>query len=99
MGLCSGYIRDESNHPISGSIITVVGTNITEKTDDTGRYGIALPVGIYTIEIVAKGFYENESEVKISEKKQGPVILMINLKKNNNVWGIPRLGFVLLTGN
>lgn len=46
----------------------------------------------------AEGYLAHETLVQINSTSKIPVVLMFNLKKDMDFYGIPRLAFVLLTG-
>jgi hypothetical protein len=57
-GSIRGQITDPSASVIPNAAIHVTGGGQTrdEKTDNTGRYTIAIPPGQYTVRITAPGF-------------------------------------------
>lgn len=94
-----GYIRDQSNRPVPRAVIQIIGKNITEIADENGKYGVPLPVGNYTVKVIAQGYFSYVTSVAITRfNEEIPVVFMVDLKKDTSFWGIPRLVFVLLTG-
>ncbi|KAJ8958532.1 hypothetical protein NQ318_002327 [Aromia moschata] len=92
-----GYVRDESNRSIPETKVKIVEKNITVFSDDTGKYGVPLPPGKYTVTFQHSGYFDDIKIVDVNNVNAFPKIVMITLKKNSNVLGIPRLAFVILT--
>ncbi|CAG9814957.1 unnamed protein product [Phaedon cochleariae] len=93
-----GYIQDYSGHPIPTATITVLEKNVTVFSDKSGKYGVQLPPGDYTIKVKASGYHPNVKLVTLNKINQFPKVVMVQLKKDTNFFGVPRLAFVLLTG-
>ncbi|KAJ8985210.1 hypothetical protein NQ317_018239 [Molorchus minor] len=93
-----GYVRDDSNHPCRKPKCTSWKKNITLFTDENGKYGIPLPPGKYSVVFDRSGYFGDVKIVDVNNVNAFPKVVMVTLKKNANVLGIPRLAFVLLTG-
>lgn len=72
--------------------------NFTVSANKNGKYGIPLPPGKYTLKIDGRGYYTNVKIVDVNDVNEFPKVVVVTLKKNLNVLGIPRLAFVILTG-
>jgi outer membrane protein assembly factor BamB/subtilisin family serine protease len=56
-GTLTGNIIDASTKdPISGAKVEVIGTPVTGKTDQEGKYQVTLPDGSYEIRVIATGY-------------------------------------------
>lgn len=96
--LFSGYVKDYSDHPVSKAQIKVVEKNLTISADENGKYGFPLSPGKYTLKIDAKGYYGNVKIVDVNAINEFPKVVVVTLKKDLSVLGMPRLVFVILTG-
>lgn len=76
----------------------VVEKNLTVFADENGKYGMPLPPGKYTLKINGKGYYTDVKIVDVNDVNEFPKVVVVTLKKDTNVLGIPRLAFVILTG-
>lgn len=56
-----------------------------------------LPVGTYTVIVDAYRYFKHVKLVLINDPNV-PKVAVFTLKKNNTIWGVPRLAFVTLTG-
>uniref|UniRef100_A0A6P7FUX0 Carboxypeptidase D n=1 Tax=Diabrotica virgifera virgifera TaxID=50390 RepID=A0A6P7FUX0_DIAVI len=93
-----GYVSDYSNHPVVKAKITIPEKNLTVSVDESGKYGIPLPAGNYTVRFDALGFYPDVKLVGISAASNLPTVVMVKLKVNSTFYGIPRLAFVFILG-
>ncbi|XP_056640520.1 carboxypeptidase D [Diorhabda sublineata] len=93
-----GYVQDRFNHPIAEAKIIVLETNLTVFADQSGKYGIPLPPGNYTIKYKAFGFYPNVKLVQVKPFGNYPTVVIVKLKVDSTFYGIPRLAFIFLTG-
>ncbi|KAJ8930584.1 hypothetical protein NQ314_016596 [Rhamnusium bicolor] len=93
-----GYIKDESNHPVPNAAINIIEKNLTVSADKSGKYGIPLPPGKYTVKVVAGGYFSDVKIVDVNNINAFPKVVVVTLKKNSYVLGIPRLAFVILAG-
>ena len=62
-----GVVSDESDSPIVGANVIVVGTDLGSAADADGYYSIDLGVGSYTLIASAIGYESQSSEVSIKE--------------------------------
>ncbi|XP_050292877.1 carboxypeptidase D [Anthonomus grandis grandis] len=92
-----GYILDTLNHPIAAAKLLIKEPNITAQADENGRFGVPLPLGTYTVIVDASGYFRDVTLVPVNDAEV-PQVVMFALKKNNTVWGIPRLAFITLGG-
>ena len=60
-----GVVSDESNNPIVGANVIVVGTDLGSAADADGYYAIDLAPGSYTLTATAIGYEPQSSEVSI----------------------------------
>ncbi|KAF5285144.1 hypothetical protein FQA39_LY16833 [Lamprigera yunnana] len=93
-----GYIRDNLNHPIPQAELKVIEKNYTIYSDKEGKYLIELGHGKYTIKVTAEGYSENIKYIDASTAKALPKYVIFTLAKNNNVMGLPRIVFIIVTG-
>jgi hypothetical protein len=66
-----GVVSDESNNPIIGANVIVVGTDLGSAADADGYYSIDLEAGSYTLTASAIGYESQSSEVSIKEGDAG----------------------------
>ncbi len=66
-----GVVSDESNNPIVGANVIVVGTDLGSAADADGYYAIDLAPGSYTLTATAIGYEPQSSEVSIKEGDKG----------------------------
>ncbi|XP_044260416.1 carboxypeptidase D isoform X2 [Tribolium madens] len=92
-----GYVRDNYNHPIAAASIKIIEKNVTIKTDNEGKYSVAMPPGTYTLSVSASGFHSSIKYFTI-DGVVGSHVVMFTLVKDNTMWGMPRLAFVIVMG-
>ncbi|XP_076253987.1 carboxypeptidase D svr [Rhynchophorus ferrugineus] len=92
-----GYVNDDQNHPVVNAKLFVKEANETVYTDGDGKFGVPLPVGTYTVIVDAYRYFKHVKLVLINDPNV-PKVAVFTLKKNNTIWGVPRLAFVTLTG-
>ncbi|MCZ8228203.1 TonB-dependent receptor plug domain-containing protein [Flavobacterium sp.] len=76
----TGVIIDQTSTPIVDTTIEIIELNIATKTDEDGKFSIALPSGEWTLKISHFG-YENHSYKINTNSKQN---IQIQLKKRTN---------------
>jgi outer membrane cobalamin receptor len=76
----TGVIIDQTSTPIADATIEIIELNIATKTDEDGKFSIALPSGEWTLKISHFG-YENHSQKINTNSKQN---IQIQLKKQSN---------------
>lgn len=91
-----GYVKDNLNHPISNALIDIIEANVTVLSDSNGKYSVSVPPGTYSIDVSANGYYKNTKYLTIDSVN--PQLVMFTLVKDSNVWGMPRLVFVIFMG-
>lgn len=66
----SGTVADPSGAKVTHAKVHVSGTKLEKDTttDDTGRFSVALPPGVYNVMIVSPGFEPYITTVKLTEK-------------------------------
>ena len=62
-----GVVSDESNNPIVGANVIVVGTDLGSAANADGYYSVELEAGSYTLTATAIGYEPQSSEVSIKE--------------------------------
>ncbi len=62
-----GVVSDESNNPIVGANVIVVGTDLGSAANADGYYSVELEAGSYTLTATAIGYQPQSSEVSIKE--------------------------------
>lgn len=67
VGGVSGYVTlAGTTVPISGALVSVLGTAYSTYTDAGGFYELRMvPVGNYTLRVIAQGYYQAESQITI----------------------------------
>lgn len=96
--LILGYVQDYSDHPIPEASITVLEKNISVYADKTGKYGVALSPGNYTVRYEARGYHPNVKLVYLNDITNFPKVVMVKLRIDSSFYGIPRLPFVFIIG-
>ena len=62
-----GVVSEESNNPIVGAKVIVVGTDLGSAANADGYYSVELEAGSYTLTATAIGYQPQSSEVSIKE--------------------------------
>lgn len=94
-----GYVRDNLNHPIKNAEIYIKEKNVTIVSDNDGQYNTVLLPGNYTFVVKASGFVETIKLIDVSNLNNIPNYVMITLPKDETVLGLPRMAFIIITGN
>jgi len=69
-----GVVSDESNNPIVGANVIVVGTDLGSAADADGYYSIDLGAGSYTLTASAIGYESQSSEASIKEGDNSRIV-------------------------
>lgn len=72
--------------------------NKTLYSDKEGKYSAALEPGKYTVKVTVRGYESSIKYVDVNDFNVYPKLVIFTLAKDRNVWGMPRLVFVILTG-
>lgn len=72
--------------------------NKTLYSDKEGKYSATLEPGKYTVKVTVRGYESSVKYVDVSDFNVYPKLVIFTLAKDRNVWGMPRLVFVILTG-
>ena len=65
-GVINGVVVDElSENPISNATVTVLGTPLSTKTNESGQFTITVPEGSYDVRVSAPGFTPMVQPVEI----------------------------------
>jgi len=74
-GFIAGNITDlETNDPIEGAIVTLLGTPLSTNTSGAGEYSIETPVGTYNVTAWAQGYRESIAlNVTVAENETVPM--------------------------
>ena len=67
-GTVRGQVRDKTNRPVAGAIITAKPGGKQVLTDSTGNYRMELPAGRYTLTCSSLGYYTEEEVVEVRER-------------------------------
>lgn len=94
----TGYVRDDSHHSIANAQIVVEEANITLHANAEGKYTILLKPGKYTISVSASGYQPHVKYVEVSSANVYPKLVMFTMVRDKNVFGMPRMAFIVLTG-
>lgn len=93
----SGYVIDENNEPIRNAELTYDNSVHHIRNDKTGAYWILLRPGSHTITASAPGYLQDTKLIVVPHTEKF-TILMFKLERNQNIFGMPRIVFILLTG-
>lgn len=93
-----GFVRDNTNRPISEAAVHVTETNQTTTTDHQGRYNVTLSPGKYTVKVNVDGYESSVKYVDVSGLILVPKFVIFTLVKDASVMGLPRLVFVIFSG-
>lgn len=94
----TGYIRDDSHHSIANAEIVIVEANVTTHSNGEGKYTVLVKPGKYTIKVVASGYEPHVKYVEVTDANVYPKLVMFTMKRDKNVFGLPRMAFVMITG-
>ncbi|XP_049879390.1 carboxypeptidase D isoform X2 [Pectinophora gossypiella] len=103
----TGLALDTSSEPINQAKITVYPINSVvaishNKSDESGRFAVALPVTYLTREVIvtgaAKGYITQQKHYMVNNEKNLTPKIVLKLEKDDNVLGMPRLVFVMVAG-
>lgn len=85
----TGRVTDESNRPVVGASIKVIGTNAGTATDVDGRFSLSIATGKkFEIEITAVGFAtKNITDVEASASQVNEINITL-VAKSNNLQGV-----------
>lgn len=94
-----GYVTNEDDEPILNVILSYDRSPHVIKNGKSGFYSILLPPGNHNVTATAPGYHEETKLVSthLSEIKKYSR-LMFKLIRDDNVMGIPRLVFIMITG-
>lgn len=94
----TGYVRDDSHHSIANAQIVVEEANITTRANEEGKYTVLVNPGKYTVSVSASGYQPHVKYVEVSSANVYPKLVMFIMVKDKNVFGMPRMAFIILTG-
>lgn len=92
-----GYITNEDDEPIKNVILSYDKSPHFIKNGMSGAYSILLRPGNHNITATAPGYIKQIKLVSTSDVNKFSR-LMFKLTRNDNIMGIPRLAFIMLTG-
>lgn len=92
-----GYVTDGNNQPVQNAEITYDGSAHRIRNGKTGAYWIMLPSGAHKVTAKAYGYTEDTKLITTPNLVKF-VPLMFKLNKNQDVLGMPRIVFIILTG-
>jgi iron complex outermembrane recepter protein len=64
--LSGRVLSQEVAAPLSGATVSLVGTELKTRTDDEGRFNLALPPGTHTVRVEFSGFRPVERRVTVA---------------------------------
>lgn len=79
IGTLTGQVLDgESEEPISGATVNVLGTPSSVQADENGQFEITLPVGEYDLQIQAEGYMTTtETNIEIQQNETTDVSVFL----------------------
>ena len=92
-GVIEGRVLDDSNTPVAGAMVSVVGrTTAAAMTDREGRYSLrALPYGPYILSVHSRGYFKSRGRtVQLTTSKAS--IPEIQLARAQKIASDPRVG-------
>lgn len=94
-----GYVTNEDDEPILNVILSYDRSPHVIKNGKSGFYSILLPPGNHNVTATAPGYHEETKLVSthLSEIRKYSR-LMFKLIRDDNIIGIPRLVFIMITG-
>ncbi|XP_046386124.1 carboxypeptidase D [Ischnura elegans] len=98
-----GYIVDEENHPVEGAMVVFNESNhVTKVIWQDGEFWRPLSPGPYVLIASAPNFLPTTKLVYVADSsslKSGKVSqVMITLVRDERVFGLPRMVFIMVTG-
>ncbi|KAG8239376.1 hypothetical protein J437_LFUL019133 [Ladona fulva] len=97
-----GFIVDELSHPITGAIIAMNGSSqITKAIWKDGEFWRPMPPGTYVLTASAPNFMPTTKIVQVADTsvpQSEKVQVVITLVRDQRVFGLPRMIFIMLTG-
>lgn len=94
----TGYVRDDSHHSIAKAKIVVEEANITTYANEEGKYTVLVKPGKYTINVSASGYQPHVKYVEVNSANVYPKLVMFTMVRDKNVFGMPRMAFIIITG-
>ncbi|XP_014480022.1 PREDICTED: carboxypeptidase D-like [Dinoponera quadriceps] len=92
-----GFIANENDEPIENVILSYDKSPHQIKNGRTGAYSILLRPGSHNITVMASGYIKQTKLVSTSDAKKSSR-LVFKLIRDDNIMGMPRLAFIMLTG-
>ncbi|XP_012252341.2 carboxypeptidase D isoform X1 [Athalia rosae] len=93
----SGYVIDENNEPIHGAELLYDDSVHHVYNGKTGAYWILLPAGSHAITARVPGYLQDTKLITTPNIKKFTSV-MFKLQRNQDVFGMPRIVFIILTG-
>jgi len=90
-----GYIINEDGEPIEDAVLSYDKSPRIIKNDKSGFYSILLLPGSHNITATAPGYLKLVSIYSFETHK---LSLMFKLTRDDNIMGMPRLVFIMMTG-
>lgn len=94
----TGYVRDDSHHSIANAKILIEEANMTTFTNEEGKYTVLVNPGKYTISVTASGYQSHVKYVEVTSANVYPKLVMFTMVRDKNVFGMPRMLFIIITG-
>lgn len=92
-----GYITNEDDEPVENVILSYDKSPHFVKSGRVGAYSILLRPGSHNITATASGYIKQIKLISTSDAKKFSR-LMFKLIRDDNIMGMPRLVFIMLTG-
>lgn len=94
-----GYVINEDDEPIKDAVLSYDKSPHNIKSDKSGFYSILLLPGDHNVTATAPGYHDETKLVSMhSFKTRKFYTLVFKLIRDDNVMGMPRLVFVMMTG-
>lgn len=92
-----GHILNEDDEPIEDAVLSYDESPHSIKAGTVGSYFILLQPGSHNVTATAPGYIGQTKLVSMSDMKK-PSMVIFKLIRNDNIMGMPRLVFIMMTG-
>lgn len=93
----NGFIVDENNEPINGAVVSYDNSRHHIQTQENGAFWLLVPAGTHHIYVEAPGYFNITKRVDLALLKESTTV-MLKLRRDETVFGMPRILFVVMTG-
>ncbi|KAK2580979.1 hypothetical protein KPH14_006039 [Odynerus spinipes] len=92
-----GYVVSENNEPVDNAIVSYDDSVHQVRSGKIGAYWILLSPGSHNITATAPGFMQQTRLISIPDVNKY-THLMFKLRRDESIFGLPRLVFIIITG-